>query len=212
MAPHIWANRLILINNGCAEVLRAPADAQLFLYCNHFAMKKFIPLSIWLLCAWNMPLQAQGNLRASQQELIGSKLWDLSFTDWLQNRPADTSFSGKFKVLEFWATWCRPCLEAVPHLNKLQRQFADSNIVFLSVTHQSPEETAKTLQKYQFETIVVSDRSRRVHTMLRISYKGTMALPRTVILDAHNRILWYGSPRTLTEKLLRFFLRQESRN
>ncbi len=155
---------------------------------------------------WTLSAKAQQDVFLAQKELIGSKLWQLSFTDWLQNQPADTSFKGKYKVLEFWATWCKPCLEAVPHLNKMQKQFADSNIVFLSVTHQTPEETAKTLEKYNFETIVVSDRSRRIHDMLRIAYKGTMGLPRTVILDANNNILWYGNPKALTPKLIKSFL------
>ncbi|MCR6721831.1 MAG: TlpA family protein disulfide reductase [Chitinophagaceae bacterium] len=149
-----------------------------------------------------MPANSQSELFRAQQELVGSKLMDLSFTDWLENQPADTNFKGKYKVLEFWATWCKPCLEAVPHMNKLQSEFTDSNIVFLSVTHQTREETAKTLDKYNFETAVVSDRTRRVHEMLRISYKGTMGLPRTVILDGENNIRWYGSPKSLTEKLI----------
>lgn len=169
-------------------------------------MQQKLSLFIILLFSWSLSAKAQQGLFAAQRELVGSKLWELSFTDWLQNQPMDTSFKGKYKVLEFWATWCKPCLEAVPHLNKMQKQFADSNIVFLSVTHQTPDETAKTLEKYNFETIVVSDRTRRLHEMLRISYRGTMGLPRTVILDGNNNIRWYGNPKTLTAKLIKSFL------
>ncbi len=151
---------------------------------------------------------SQPQLYRAQQELIGSKVWKLEFTHWLKNPPADTSFDGRLKVLEFWATWCRPCLRAIPHMNALQREFQDSSIVFLSVTHQSLEETRATMEKYNFETIVVSDSTQRVHQLLRIAYNGTMGLPRTVIVDAENNIRWYGNPQSLSPKLIRRMLKE----
>jgi thiol-disulfide isomerase/thioredoxin len=42
-------------------------------------------------------------------------------------------------VLEFWATWCPPCREAIPHLNELAEQFKDSPIDFISLTPESEE-------------------------------------------------------------------------
>lgn len=172
-------------------------------------MRRFFFLIMFAVFALAAPVRAQEHAYAAQQELVGSRLLDLHFTDWLKNQPADTNFQGRFKVLEFWATWCRPCLAAVPHLNKLQREFADSNIVFLSVTYQTPEETKATLAKHNFETIVVSDRNRRLHNLLRISYNGTMGLPRTVILDKNNNILWYGNPKRLSARVIKEFLRRD---
>jgi thiol-disulfide isomerase/thioredoxin len=151
---------------------------------------------------------SQSQIYRAQQELIGSKVWKLDFTHWLENKPADTVFNGRLKVLEFWATWCRPCLRAIPHMNELQREFQDSAIVFLSVTHQSPEDTKATLAKYNFETIVVADTTERVHQLLRIAYNGVMGLPRTVIVDAENNIRWYGNPQSLSPKLIRRMLKE----
>jgi thiol-disulfide isomerase/thioredoxin len=60
-------------------------------------------------------------------------------------RPATTMFQlmteawGRATVLEFWATWCPPCREAIPHLNELADQFKDSPIDFLSLTPESEE-------------------------------------------------------------------------
>lgn len=149
------------------------------------------------------------NLDKAQRELIGTHINELKFTDFLQNVPRDTAFNGKFKVLEFWATWCKPCLAAVPHINKLQAKFNDTNLVFLSVTHESPELTAKTLQRVQFKTVVVSDQTRAVHRNLRIEYEATMVLPRTVLVDNNNRIVWYGTPKKLTAVVIQRFLRGE---
>jgi len=44
------------------------------------------------------------------------------------------SLTGKVVVLEFWATWCKPCVAAIPHLNDLANKFKDHSMVFLSIT------------------------------------------------------------------------------
>ena len=151
-------------------------------------------------------LFAQSDLFKPQSEMIGTTLKELTITDYLLNKPKDTNFNDKFKVLEFWATWCRPCLKAVPHLNKLQNSYKDSNIVFLSFTYQKKEETLKTFEKVKFETIVVSDQTRKTQRSLKIENNGTLPIPRTVLIDNENKIVWYGSPEKLTKKLIERFL------
>lgn len=44
------------------------------------------------------------------------------------------SLRGQVAVLEFWATWCGPCVAAVPHLNKLADQFKDKPVRFIAIT------------------------------------------------------------------------------
>ena len=58
----------------------------------------------------------------------------------IPDQPVDTSLDalkGKAVVLEFWATHCGPCVEAIPHLNELVDQFA-GRIQFVSVTAEDP--------------------------------------------------------------------------
>ncbi|WP_207435431.1 TlpA family protein disulfide reductase [Sabulibacter ruber] len=167
---------------------------------------KVAMLFLLLLFAVPKSLVAQSDLLKAQHDLIGTRVDALSFTDFLQNEPTNKDFTPKFKVLEFWATWCKPCLKAVPHLNSLQRKFRDQNIIFLSVTYQNPEETEKVLEKIRFETVVVSDRTKAVHKKLKVEHNGYMPLPRTVLIDNENRIVWYGSPKELTEEVLRRFI------
>lgn len=141
--------------------------------------------------------------------MVGTTVDSLHITDFILNQPSETNFNKKFKVLEFWATWCQPCLKAVPHLNKLQAGFKNENVVFLSVTYQKPADAAKAFEKVRFETIVATDTTRKLHRDLRVQCNGTMALPRTVLIDDQNKILWYGSPNDLDEKTLRQFLKKE---
>ena len=116
---------------------------------------------------------------------------------------------GKVVVLEFWATWCRPCLAAVPHLNKVQESLKGEDIVFLSVTNEGPGKAATAFRRVKFETIVVSDTTSTLHRALRILYDDTMGLPRTVLLDRDNKILWYGSPHKLSRKFMLGFMKKE---
>jgi len=46
-------------------------------------------------------------------------------------------FRGQVVVLEFWATWCGPCVELLPHMNKMVDSFAGRPVRFISVTDES---------------------------------------------------------------------------
>jgi peroxiredoxin len=54
-----------------------------------------------------------------------------------------TSFGGKVLVLNFWATWCPPCIQEIPSLNQFQRRFASDGVVVVAVS------IDKNPQKYQ---------------------------------------------------------------
>jgi thiol-disulfide isomerase/thioredoxin len=154
-------------------------------------------------------VRAQFDLIKSQMALLNTKMDTLFISDYLRNEPANKNFHSQFKVLEFWATWCRPCLRAVPHLNKLQAKFKDRNVVFLSFTYEKPDKAAVAFSKVNFETIVVTDTTKTTHRKLRIEFNGTMGLPKTVLIDDENNIVWYGSPDKLTPKLMERFLNKE---
>lgn len=170
-------------------------------------MKKIILTAV---VCFPLLLLAQTNLFQPQQELVNTTVDTIEVSNYLLNEPADKDFGSKFKVLEFWATWCRPCLKAVPHLNKLQNKFRDRNLVFLSVTYEPGKKAAAAFDKVRFETIVVTDTTRAIHRKLRIDMNGMMPLPRTVLIDNENKIVWYGSPEKLNAKLLERFLKKEA--
>ena len=154
-------------------------------------------------------MYAQRPIKA-QKKMIGTNIEKIAFSDFIANIPDDKDFDDKFKILEFWATWCKPCLEAVPHLNELKSQFSDQDdLVFLSVTYESPERTKKLLKKIKFETTVVSDQTKEIHKNLKIEYKGVMVLPRTVLVDDANNVVWYGTPDELHAELIANFLKGE---
>lgn len=52
-------------------------------------------------------------------------------------------YQNKVIVLDFWATWCAPCIAQFPHVNQLIDTFADENVLFLSITKEEDLEKIK---------------------------------------------------------------------
>lgn len=73
------------------------------------------------------------------------KSWDYSMelSD-LSGSPVDSStFSGRVFVLNFWATWCAPCVAELPSLKRLHDQTSDLDLGFALVTRESPDVVKK---------------------------------------------------------------------
>jgi thiol-disulfide isomerase/thioredoxin len=77
--------------------------------------------------------------RAAQVELLDHVAPELSVEDWILGEPATlASLRGKVVLLEFWATWCRPCLELLPKLSELHRRYADQGLEIVALTRYAP--------------------------------------------------------------------------
>ena len=133
---------------------------------------------------------------------VGGEAPEIHITDWLKNKPSELELDDKYVVLDFWATWCIPCLEMIPHINELQKKFADENIVFMSMTNESKAMTERTLQNHNFQTIVVSDQSNKTLVNFGDGAKGLAYYPMVVLIDPDNIIRWYGEPKNLTSDMM----------
>lgn len=89
-----------------------------------------------------------------------------------------TSFGGKVLVLNFWATWCSPCVQEIPSLNEFQKRFAQSGVVVVAVS------VDKNPQKYRrfLDRIHVSfDTARDPKADIPTEY-GTFQFPESYII------------------------------
>ncbi len=71
---------------------------------------------------------------------LGSQAPDFSFTLLESGDTARLNdYSGSVVLINWWATWCAPCLEELPDLNELQAKYADRGLVVLTISDESPE-------------------------------------------------------------------------
>ena len=82
---------------------------------------------------------------------IGSEAPSLDIEHWLSNghgkfEPVTKFEPGKVYVVEFWATWCGPCIASMPHLVGLQQRYGDQGVMIVSVSDE-PLETVESFLK-----------------------------------------------------------------
>jgi cytochrome c biogenesis protein CcmG/thiol:disulfide interchange protein DsbE len=109
--------------------------------------------------AADSPQLEQNEQRDKIDAMHGKPAPALALKDWVNSKaltPAD--LKGKIVVLDFWATWCGPCLASIPHNNELARKYSPQGVIFIGVcspngVHQMKE----TVQKFKIEYPVAAD-------------------------------------------------------
>ncbi|WP_316793725.1 TlpA disulfide reductase family protein [Pedobacter frigoris] len=133
---------------------------------------------------------------------VNSKAPEIQANIRIGSKPNDVSLKEKFLVLDFWATWCAPCLAALPHLNSLQEKFENQkDLLFLSMTDENENKINKILPHFHFKSLILSDTSG-----VTFNSYGVKLLPTTFLIDKNNIIRWIGDPRDLTSELLKKFV------
>jgi len=94
-------------------------------------------------------------------------------------------FGGKLLVLNFWASWCPPCVEETPSLNEFAREFKSQGVVVLGVSSDRSEvQYRKFLARYQ----VPYETSRDPDADISASY-GTFQIPETYLIDRNGKVV-----------------------
>jgi len=76
---------------------------------------------------------------------VGDAAPPLQVAKWVKGEPV-TLEPGKTYVVEFWATWCGPCVASMPHLSEMQERFKEK-ITFIGVTKEDQANTLEAVQK-----------------------------------------------------------------
>jgi thiol-disulfide isomerase/thioredoxin len=98
-------------------------------------------------------------------------------------------------ILEFWATWCGPCRDSIPHLNQLhQKHSKTKDIHIIGITNEKDESKIKAFVKEKgMEYSIAMDVSNLAQREV-FQKSGSRGIPFAVILDASNRVRFAGHP------------------
>jgi len=134
-------------------------------------MKKSL-IPILLLLSFSLVLHAQSS--------IGQKAPDIVFNKMLnsENYSAKLSdFNDKIVIIDYWATWCSPCVESLTHLDELQNNFKN-NLQIITITEESEERIKAFLSKRQLSLPIVIDDKRELSSLF-----PHRIIPHTVVID-----------------------------
>ncbi len=140
-----------------------------------------------------------------QRAMLGEASPDFKGVD-LEGKPLNLSdFKGKVVLLDFWATWCGPCMQVIPKIQEIAAEYADKGVVVIGMNQDDEESkekvkgmvAAKKLTFHQF-----MDTTQAVAEQFKVD-----GIPCTVLIDGKGVVQWIhtgGSPglkKEIVEKL-----------
>ncbi len=145
-------------------------------------MQRIVPF-LWS-CAVSTTLAAQ--------LVVGADAPSITLDAWLNvagTPPTLESLKGRVVLLEFWGTWCAPCVRAMPEIQKLHERYQDRGLTVLAISYEAPSAMRPFLAKNAYTMPVGSDPARKV-----VDAYGIRSWPTSIVLDKEGKVAHLGSP------------------
>ncbi|SKB49471.1 Thiol-disulfide isomerase or thioredoxin [Sphingobacterium nematocida] len=140
---------------------------------------------------------------------VGTEVTTYPQVTWLKGEPIQTFDKEKTYIVECWATWCGPCLAAIPHLNELHRTYGKDIVI---IGQSSMENDFKKVENFV--------ESKGDDMAYRVAYAGGAssdfsrqwlipgrinALPHTIVIQ-NNKVIWMPHPNELTTEVIEMLI------
>ncbi|MCA1948004.1 MAG: redoxin family protein [Armatimonadetes bacterium] len=133
----------------------------------------------------------------------------IQVASWVKGTPVNSLEPGRFYVIEFWATWCGPCRQSIPHLTELARKYA-GKVTFIGVDAYERGESTEAIQanvkKFveemgdKMEYNVAMDQPSGKMADSYMTAAGQNGIP-TAFVVADQKVVWIGHPMSMDEPL-----------
>ncbi len=146
------------------------------------------------------------NAQRPHDLLVGDKAPALESLEFIKGETVTSFEKGKVYVVEFWATWCGPCITSMPHLSELQQQFANKGVTIIGVTSPDKRNTIEAVKDMVAEKgdgmayTVAWDPDRKMGEAF-MKAAGQNGIPCSFVVDQNGYIAFIGHPLKLDDVL-----------
>jgi len=125
----------------------------------------------------------------SAETLVGKNAPGIIVQNWITENPPDVeNLAGKVYVVEFWATWCRPCVQNIEHLIKLTDKYKDKAFELIALSQDKSADKVRSLVlKKQINYHVAIDKG-------TVNWYGVRGYPTVFVVNHIGKVLWQGYP------------------
>ena len=149
----------------------------------YYIVVKRTALVIIIVTAIGLLAALAGCYSGSHPARIGSNAPDFTLQD-SDHKVTLSQFHGQVVVLNFWATWCPPCIEETPSLVRMQTRLKDKGVVVLAVSIDADDAAYhKFLKDYSVNMVTVRDEAKKASSLY-----GTFGWPESYVIDRNGVI------------------------
>jgi thiol-disulfide isomerase/thioredoxin len=120
---------------------------------------------------------------------FGREAPDFTVTDLAGKKHTLSEYRGKDVMLNFWATWCRPCLMEIPHLIALRKTIGEDKLAIIAISCLGPMNSAETVKEFVAANPIINYTVTATDTMtMPKPYNLVNGIPCTFFIDPQGRI------------------------
>lgn len=146
---------------------------------------------------------------------VGDPAPKIQVGSWVQGGPVKEFEGDKVYIVEFWATWCGPCIQAIPHLNKTSQRLEEKGLIVIG---QNLGEDAATAKKFvnkmgaKMTYRVTEDDNAAGGFMAKnwLQAAEQKGIPCSFVINKKGKIAYIGHPMSLKDSLLETLLDEPS--
>jgi thiol-disulfide isomerase/thioredoxin len=142
---------------------------------------------------------AKGEKKSPGSLKVGDPAPALKASKWLQGEEVKEFKTGKIYVVEFWATWCGPCIVMMPHLGAMQAAYRDKGVTFIGFSAKDPSNTEEKVAAFVKKrgpklkyTFAYGDDRDTYDAWMRAA--GRSGIPCSFVVDRAGKIAYIGHP------------------
>lgn len=154
--------------------------------------------------------EAVDSATADEPDLFGpgSPAPPIAIGKWVKGDPVESFSNDKIYVVEFWATWCGPCLRSMPHMASLQTEYGDK-VAFIGISDEDEatvngfmkkkSQDDKTWEEVLTYTIALDDEQKTNSAYMKAANQN--GIPCAFIVGKSGNVEWIGHPASMDDAL-----------